>query len=267
MSFYLIYQFIFIFTIQLPMHYGFVPSTQNVDTSHTNSNINGNNHIKVVEQMNMWDDGEVPWFIENENNEPVFHLYHHYNDYTHNHINSNIINSNTKHSKKRRSNKNRRQKSLFLYHKKNLRRSLDESKIKLTAFTSGVLQIVYYNVQTPDNIMSDIENMQNIHNVNVGINGNGNINEIYNTDKSEFWLSNNLNTINLGIDVLITLITFLGYKNSKKLEITQLIDSHRSETGEKRGSNYYVYQKMKRQSRTVILIIILIFTKNIQNAI
>ena len=72
-----------------------------------------------------------------------------------------------------------------------------------------------------------------------------------------------MNIVNLELDLLITLITIISYKKNKKLEINRLVNSYRS--------NYLnvenKYQQIKQQTIMFIIIIVLVFTKNVQNAI
>ena len=112
--------------------YGFLKNTQKPNV--------------IIEKQNNWDEGEVPWFVNNENSDKCTDV--EYNDYNKYNSNKNLVAENSSNIEKES-----REKLWFL---------LEESKMNAIAFTSGVLQVVYYNVKTPDNIMTDVENINPI---------------------------------------------------------------------------------------------------------
>lgn len=211
--------YFYFYLICMSKCYGFTKNNQKINV--------------IVEKQTNWDDGEVPWFVNNEKDDKYTDIEYEYNNYNKKYnSNKNIPSSETSSA----ITKKNREKIWFL---------LEESKMIASSFTSGALQVVYYNVKTPDNIMTDIENINT-----------------YNTYKTN-WFSQNVDIVNLELDLLITLITIISYKKNKKSEINRVIENYRS--------NYLnvenKYQQIKQQTIMFIIIVVLVFTKNIQNAI
>lgn len=116
------------------------------------------------------------------------------------------------------------------------------------AGVSGALKGVYIQLGTGDVILNEIESFDNCDTCNL----------VYNPGNHP--LANKareVNNYNTEFEFLFTIATVISYRLYKKVEIEDL----------KNAADIATYMKIRQQSLLIVLCVLLIFTKNIKNAI
>ena len=116
------------------------------------------------------------------------------------------------------------------------------------AGVSGALKGVYIQLGTGDVILNEIESFDNCDTCNL----------VYNPGNHP--LANKareVNNYNTEFEFLFTVATVISYRLYKKVEIEDL----------KTAADITTYMKIRQQSLLIVLCVLLIFTKNIKNAI
>jgi hypothetical protein len=116
------------------------------------------------------------------------------------------------------------------------------------AGVSGALKGVYIQLGTGDVILNEIESFDNCDTYNL----------VYNPGTHP--LANKareVNNYNTEFEFLFTIATVISYRLYKKVEIEDL----------KNAADIATYMKIRQQSLLIVLCVLLIFTKNIKNAI
>ena len=121
-------------------------------------------------------------------------------------------------------------------------------EIQWKARVSGALKGMYIQIGTGDVIMNQLEDFDNCDVCNTSYDKLGT--HIENKIRS-------VNNYNTEIEFLLTMATFLSYRIYKNIELDDL----------KNEKNMPLYFKTRRRSILFTLCILLIFTKNVKNAI
>jgi len=121
-------------------------------------------------------------------------------------------------------------------------------EIRWKARLSGALKGMYIQLGTGDIIMNELESFDNCDTCNLS----------YDSVNTEFVnKARNINNYNTEFEILLTVATVISYQMFKVIEKEDL----------RNEPNLADYFKVRRQSVIVMLCVMLIFTKNIKNAV
>lgn len=117
-------------------------------------------------------------------------------------------------------------------------------ELRIQGAVSGIFNVAYYNTAVSDNIINDIQTFQIKSTMNMG--------------------NNFVINFNNELDIILTIITFVGYRKYKESRIMEFINYW----DEKYKNNYYFeeYRKVKKIATTIALVSLIIFCKSVRSA-
>ena len=117
-------------------------------------------------------------------------------------------------------------------------------ELRIQGAVSGIFNVAYYNTAVSDNIINDMQTFQIKSTMNMG--------------------NNFVINFNNELDIILTIITFVGYRKYKESRIMEFINYW----DEKYKNNYYFeeYRKVKKIATTIALVSLIIFCKSVRSA-